>query len=312
MPEQEIRHYVGLDIGKRQLDYSIDERNEGQLYHPAADLAKLIEKLRALIRPCVVCESTGGYERPVLAALVAAGIEVCLVQPGRVRAFAHAEGLIAKTDRIDARLLRRFGEKLTPRLYRPAPAAATELRELLEYRQLLVAQRSELRSRLEVAGATLRPLLVEHQAILESLLATIDARIDALLQNSPELAQKAQRLQQVKGVGVVLAASLLAYVPELGQLSDKSASALLGVAPHPHDSAGTSRPRHVRGGRHVVRRVLYMSAVCAARFNPILRAFYQRLRAAAKPAKVALVAVMRKMICLLNRLIADPTFVLAS
>jgi transposase len=312
MPEQNSRDYVGLDIAKRQLDYALSDTGAATVSYSAAGLAELIGRLRGRAHPCVVCEATGGYERTVVAALGAAGIEVCLVQPGRVRAFAHARGLLAKTDPIDARLLRQFGQTLHPRAYTPVTRAASELRAVLEYRGLLVAQLAELRSRQDVADGGLRPLLREHQARLQAALAPIEARLQAQLQTIPELAPKAQRLQQVTGVGVILAASLLAYVPELGQISDKALSALVGVAPHPRDSAANARPRQVRGGRAAVRRVLYMSAVCAARFNRTLKAFYLRLRAAGKPAMVAIVAVMRKLLCLLNRLIADPDFVLAS
>lgn len=311
MPEQDTRDYVGLDIAKRQLDYALSETDEGRLPNTSAGMTALLEKLRAVPHACVIVESTGGYEREVVAALVAAGMGVGVVTPSRVRAFAQAEGLLAKTDRIDAQLLRRFGQKLTPRGYVAPTTAVIALRALLDYRRLVVAQLAELPSRQETAVALLQELLAEHEALLQHALDKIDARIAAHLESNPELQAKAQRLEQVKGVGPVLAATLLAHVPELGQLEDKKLSALVGVAPHPHDSATTSRPRHVRGGRGLVRRVLYMSAVCAARFNPLLATFYQRLRARGKPAKVALVAVMRKLLCLLNRLLSDPNFVLA-
>lgn len=311
MPEQDTRDYVGLDIAKSQLDYAIDETNEGQLPYGSKGLTELVDKVRRLPRPCVICESTGGYERRVLEVLLKAGIEVCLVMPGRVRAFATAEGLLAKTDRIDARLLRRFGQKISPRTYCAPSTAVEELRALLDYRRLLVDQLAELKSRQEVAVPKLRELLQQHEAMLEAALEKAEAAITTHTEESAELCAKAQRLQQVKGVGPVLACTLLAHVPELGQITDKTLSSLIGVAPHPRDSAKTSRPRHVRGGRHLVRRVLYMSAVCAARFNPHLKVFYRRLIDAGKPAKVAIVAVMRRLLCLLNRLIAQPDFVLA-
>jgi transposase len=312
MPEQNTRDYVGLDIAKCQLDYALNEADAGRLTYDASGLDKLLEKLRTLRRPCVVCEATGGYERRVLAALTAAGIEVCLVMPGRVRAFAKAEGLLAKTDPIDAQLLRRFGQKMTPRVYSAPAAEVSELRALLEYRRMVVAQFAELHSRRETALATLQQLLTAHEESLKTMLADTDARIGAHIEAHAELHDKAQRMQQIVGVGPVLSATMLAHVPELGQVPDKTLSALIGVAPHANDSATTSRPRHVQGGRQIVRCVLYMSAVCAVRHNPILKAFYQRLRAAGKPAKLGLVAVMRKLLCLLNRLIADPNFVLAT
>ena len=312
MPEQDTRNYVGLDIAKSQLDYSFDERDEGHLPHTKAGLTQLVKKLRALPRPCVVCEATAGYERTVLDALVAAGIEVCLVMPARVRALAEAEGLLAKTDRIDARLLRRFGQSIRPRTYTAALEAVVELRALLDYRRLLVEQLAELQSRLDAATPLLRRLLTKYTAQLERAIAKVDTQIAKHIEEHAEFREKAARMQQLQGVGPVLAATLLAHVPELGQVCDRQVSALVGVAPHADDSGPRKKPRHVRGGRAIVRRVLYMSAVAAARFNPILRTFYQRLRDAGKPAKVALVAVMRKLICALNRLIAHPKFVLAA
>lgn len=312
MPEQNTRHYVGLDVGKYQLEYDLDERTAGKLPYNAAAIAALIEKVKKLPCPVVVCESTGGYEQRVVGALLAAGIEVCRVLPGRVRAFAYAEGLLAKTDPLDAALLRRFGQKMNPRVYTPPTRAAAQLRELLDYRRLVVEQLAELQSRKEVAGPTLRALLAEHQTALEQALLKVEQRIADHITTTSELAAQYDRLQAIKGVGPVLAATMLAYVPELGKISDRQASALLGVAPYAADSAETARPRHVRGGRAIARRVLYMSAVCAARWNPILRLFYQRLRAAGKPAMVAIVAVMRKLVCLMNRLLAVPQFVLAS
>jgi transposase len=312
MPEQNTRDYVGLDVGKHQLEYDIDERSVGKLPYNVASIEALIEKLKKLPHPVVVCESTGGYEQRVMLALLAAGIEVCRVLPGRVRAFAYAEGLLAKTDPLDAGLLRRFGQKINPRTYAPPTAAAAQLRELLDYRRLVVEQLAELQSRKEVAGPTLRSLLADHQTALEQALLKVEQRIADHIAATPELSAQYGRLQDIKGVGPVLAATMLAYVPELGKISDRQASALLGVAPYAADSAETSRPRHVRGGRAIARRVLYMSAVCAARWNPILRTFYQRLRAAGKPAMVAIVAVMRKLACLINRLLVDSNFVLAS
>lgn len=312
MPEQDTRDYVGLEIAKSQLDYAINDTEEARIPYTAAAVAQWIERLRRLRQPCVICESSGGYQRRVVDALLAAGIEVCVVMSGRVRAFAYAEGLLAKTDRIDAQLLRRFGRKMQPRCQREISPESVELRALLDYRRLLVTQLAELVSRKDVAGQALQALLAQHETLLQQALETTDAQITTHIGRCAELQAKAQRLQLVQGVGPVLAATLLAHVPELGTMSDKTLSALIGVAPYAKDTGTLHRPRHIRGGRHTVRRVLYMSAVSAARFNPILRAFYQRLRAAGKPAKVALVAVMRKLLCLLNRLIAEPDFALAA
>lgn len=303
--------YVGLDISKDQLDYCLSETAEGRCAYTPAGRAELIRKIRSVSRARVVCEASGGYEKLVVAELLQAGIEVCVVQPGRVRAFAYAEGLLVKTDRIDARLLRRFGEKINPRLVAPVDPAATTLRELLEHRRQLTTQLTEVDGRLPLAGPTLGPLLTTQHKFLAQQIAEVEKLIDQHIDQDPELKRKSERLQQVKGIGPVLAATVLAYVPELGQIESAQLSALLGVAPFAADSGHTCAPRHIRGGRATVRHVLYMAAISAARSNPILAGFYQRLRANGKPPKVCLVAVMRKMARLMNRLLQDPDFVLA-
>ncbi|MBI5769405.1 MAG: transposase [Verrucomicrobia bacterium] len=247
----------------------------------------------------------------IVAELLHAGLEVGVVQPGRVRAFAYAEGLLAKTDRLDARWLRRFGEKFTLRLAVPGDPAATTLRELLEHRRQTTTQLTEVSGRLPLAGPTLGKLLVTQQKFLARQIAAVEKMIAQLIDQNPALNKKSARLQQITGVGPILAATVLAYVPELGQIDSPQISALLGVVPYAADSGQTNGPRHVRGGRAQVRHVLYMAAVSAARCNPILAEFYQRLHAKGKPAKVCLVAVMRKMACLMNKVIQDPDFVLA-
>jgi transposase len=302
--------YVGLDIAKDQLDYCLSDTETGRCGTTPEERARLIQRLQQLPGARVICEASGGYEKLIVAELLAAGIEVCVVQPGRVRAFAQAEGLLAKTDRLDAQLLRRFGAKLQPRLAVATDPAVAALRELLEHRRQLTTQNAEVQSRLPLAGPRLRKLLEVQQAFLQKQIAEVDQLIDEHIDQDPDLKNKSDRLQQIKGVGRVLAATVLAYVPELGRLEANQVAALVGVAPHPRDSGKRSSPRHVRGGRHQVRHVLYMAATCAAHHNPILAQFYQRLRTNGKPAKVCLVAVMRKLVCLMNKLIQKPDFVL--
>ena len=251
----------------------------------------------------MVCEATGGYERAAVAALIAAKLEVCVVNPGRVRAFAHAEGQLAKTDRLDARLLKRFGEKVRPRLHAPMDQASVALRELLDYRRQVSDQLVAVRNRRELAGQTLRALLDTQLRFLEQQLEEADRLIRDHIDHDDNLRGKAGRLRQLKGVGPVLAATLLAYVPELGKIEDKSLSCLIGVAPFARDSGKNEPRRRVRGGRATVRHVLYMAAVAAIKHNRLLGEFYRRLRDAGKPASLALVAVMRKMLGVLNRLI---------
>jgi transposase len=311
MPENTLPDYIGIDIAAERLDYCVTETEEGHCPNTAAGRAELIAKIKRLPRPRAVCEASGGYEKLVVAELLATGIEVCVVQPARVRAFAYAEGLLAKTDKIDARLLRRFGQKMELRLAVPVDAERATLRELLEHRRALTTQLSDLEGRLPLAGPTLKKLQQRQQTFLKKQIEAVEKMIRKHIDNNPDLHAKSERLQQVTGVGPVLSATLLAYVPEIGKIESAQLCALIGVAPHPKDSGKIHAPRHIRGGRPQVRHVLYMAAVCAARTNPILAAFYQRLRANGKPSKVCLVAVMRKLVCLMNRLIQDPNFTLA-
>jgi transposase len=302
--------YVGLDIAKDRLDYTVDGIRCDHVPNTVAGHERLLTVLRPLRHVRVVCEATGGYERAVVAALLLAKLEVCVVNPGRVRAFAHAEGLLAKTDRLDAQLLRRFGEKVRPRLHAPMDQAAVTLRELLDYRRQVSDQLVAVRNRLALAGPVLHARLAGQVAFLEAELRATDRLIEEHIDHDDTLRRKAARLRELKGAGPVLAATLLAYVPELGEIDSPQLSALIGVAPFARDSGRSHKPRHVRGGRGVVRHVLYMAAVAAIQHNSILRSYYTRLVAAGKPKLVALVAVMRKMLHVLNRLIADPNFVL--
>lgn len=304
--------YVGLDVSKARLDYGTETGPLAAVANDAAGIGTLIEQLRRIPAVRVVCEATGGYERKLLAALSAAAVPACRVQPGRVRYFARAEGTLAKTDAIDVRLLCRYARSMNPRVEKPLSSECAVLRELLEYRRQLSEQLALTRNRLETAAPTLHGLLSTQRDQLVVSLSEADTAITAHLRQYPALQAKAERLQQMQGVGPVLATTLLAYLPELGEEEDRRIAALVGVAPYPADSGETSHPRHARGGRVEVRNVLYMAAIAASKHNPVLAAFYERLRAAGKPPKVCLTAVMRKMITVLNRMLRDPNFILVS
>ncbi len=307
----EITH-VGVDVSKHHLDVHIPGCPPRRDPNTAAGIAALVAALGTHPHPRVICEASGGYEGALGRALLDARIEVCVVQPGRVRHLALAEGLLAKTDRLDAELLSRFGRKLEPRCETAPDPDAVRLREMLETRRVLVDLVTATVNRLELARGYLREHLQAQLDGFKASLKSVGKDISAHLEGSAALSAKAARLQQLKGAGPVLAATLLAYVPEMGKVGDKTLASLIGVAPHPRDSGTKSGVRRVRGGRAAVRHVLYMAAVTAARSNQVLKDFYRRLREEkGKPAKLALVAVMRKMLCVLNRLIADPRFVLA-
>jgi transposase len=311
MPANATPTYVGLDISKARLDYTIDEqRTAAAENHPQGQRA-FIRWLKTQSQPRVVCEATGGYERTVVAALLEAGLEVCVVQPARARHYALSEGLLAKTDKIDAQMLRRYGQAVQLRLAVPADPQAAKLRDLLDQRRDLIDRLVEVENQLALASPVRTRWVKREQTFLKKELAALEAEIARRIEDDPTLKQKHRRLQELTGAGPVLASTLLAYLPELGQVAEGTASALVGVAPYAKDSGNTPRPRHVQGGRGVVRHVLYMAALAAIRYNRILGEFYRRLRAAGKPAMVCVVAVMRKMITVLNRLLADPNFALA-
>lgn len=303
--------FAGLDVSKARLDTHASGNHREDTNTPKGHAA-LILHLRSLPNPRVICEATGGYEKAIVAALLAEGIEVSVVQPGRVRHFAEAKGWLAKNDRIDARLLSQFGQNIDPRLEVASTPESVRLREMLEYRRITGEQISKSTNRLELASGYLKQGLEAQIAALQADLIRVGNDIAAHLAAHAALDAKAKRMTQLKGVGPVLAATLLAYLPELGGIEDKQIASLVGVAPHPKDSGTSKFKRRVAGGREQVRKVLYMAALSGARSNPVFKAFYQRLKIQkGKPHKVAIVAVMRKMLTVLNKLLANPQFSLA-
>lgn len=304
--------YVGVDVAKPELQVFAAERTF-EVANTPVGCRRLLRQLRAYSHAQIVLEATGGYERHLLDCCHEAGVPVSRVEPGRIRHFARATGQRAKSDPIDARVLAQFGQACQPA---PTPPPMPEERELAE----LVRRRRQLQEWLlaeENRQEQLRLPLLQKQArrLLAQLrrqLGTLEKEIAKRLEQPTSMAQRAQRLRQVVGVGPVTAATLLAELPELGALDRRQVAALAGVAPHERSSGRWQGQRHIGGGRACVRRVLYMAALVAAQRNPILRQFYLRLRAKGKPAKVALTAVMRKLIILLNQLLKNPNFLLAS
>jgi transposase len=300
-----------VDVAKPELAVQFPDRL-WSTPNTAKGHATLIERLRTLGPVHVICEATGGYERALVCALHQAGLALSVINPRQVRDFARACGRLAKTDAIDARVLADYGARLNPKADTPPEDGQADFAELVKARQDLVAMITEEVSRREhLRLPSLLKLSAARTRQLETQLAKLDALIDAHVAAHAPLAAKAERLQGVCGVGRVSAFTVLALLPELGRITDNQASALAGVAPLNHDSGQYRGQRHIAGGRAAVRRVLYMAALTACRRNPILTAFYKRLRNNGKPAKVALTAVMRKLIILLNRLLKNPHFILA-
>jgi transposase len=302
--------YCGLDISKQNLQLHLQDRLYDLPQTPVGH-RRLLKLLAACSGIHVVCEATGGYERAVVATLHQANIPVSVLNPARVRHFARATGQMAKTDHLDAAVLSDYGTKLQPKPTAPRTPQEQQLTELIRRRaqllEILVAQRQQ------VEGLTLPALKRQAQSLIARLESDL-ARIQDLLKNlrteAPALDARVEKLQAVKGVGTLTAMAVLAELPELGTLNRRQAAALAGLAPHPRDSGQWHGKRSIGGGRSQVRRALYMAALVAAHSNPRLKEFYQRLRSLGKPAKVALTAVMRKLIVLMNQILKHPDFVL--
>jgi transposase len=294
---------VGIDVGKDHLD--VATLPTGETYRVPNDLAghaELIERLHALDDlDRIVVEATGGYERAVTLALADAGLPVARVNPRQTRDFARASGRTAKTDRIDAVALAEFARALRP----PVRDLGNERQHALEdlihrRRQLVVMIGSERQRHAASRNSVVRKSIQTLVATLESEQRGIERELLRAIEADPGWRERLALLQSVPGVGLVTALTLLAELPELGRLSEKRVAALVGVAPMNRDSGRKRGQRRTIGGRSSVRKVLYMAALTATQRNPAIKAFYERLRAAGKPAKVALTACMRKLLTILN------------
>jgi len=296
--------YVGIDVAKATLDVAVHPTaDRWTAAHTEREVAGLVTRLTALHPALVVLEATGGLEGPLAGALATAGLPVVVVNPRHVRDFAKATGTLAKTDALDAAVLAHFAAAVRP-TPRPLPDAATQtLAALVTRRRQLVEMLTAERNRLGSAPRTLRAEIQAHITWLQRRLGRLDDDLNQAIRTSPVWRVQDDLLQSVPGVGPVLSATLLASLPELGRLDRKAIAALVGVAPLNRDSGTLRGRRMVWGGRAAVRAVLYMGTLVAVRHNPILRAFYQRLRAAGKLPKVALTACMRKLLTILNAML---------
>lgn len=298
--------YVGIDVSKGRLDVAIGE--QGEFWNVANDekgIAKLVERMKAEQPELIVLESTGGLELPLMAELYTSHLAVALVNPGRVREFAKSIGLLAKTDKLDARLLARFAEAVKPPVTHLPDEQEQHLIALVVRRRQLVEMLVAEQNRLNTVRHSMRANLEEHITWLRQALADLDHEIQEFIHQSPIWKDKGDLLQSVPGVGPVTACTLLAELPELGTLDRKKIAALVGVAPFNDDSGHRRGKRRVKGGRSSVRNVLYMAALSASKFNPVLSLFYKHMIQRGKEKKVALIACMRKLLTFLNAIIRD-------
>lgn len=298
--------YVGLDVAKATLDVAVSP--SGDRWRVANDepaVAGLVERLRGLRPALIVCEATGGVERAAVTALVAAGLPVVVANPRPVRDFARATGQLAKTDQIDAAILALFAERVRP----PTRPLASQQAQLLDALLTRRRQRLEMlvaeKNRLGFAPRPLHQGIQQHLRWLERQLDDVTGELAALIEASPIWQVKHDLLQSVPGIGPIVSAVLLGELPELGTLTHKQIATLAGVAPLARDSGTLRGKRMVWGGRASVRTALSLAALCGRRWNPALRPFYERLIAAGRPKKVALIACARKLLTIVNAMVRD-------
>jgi transposase len=296
--------YVGIDVSKDQLDIAVRPTGETwSMPNDASGITEVVQRVAQLHPKLVVLEATGGLQMPVAAALASAGLPLAMVNPRQVRDFARATGKLAKSDQLDAQVLAHFAEAVRPTPY-PLPDAQTqELTALLTRRHQVVEMLTAEKNRLRTTRESVRQRVQDHIRWLEQELADLDDDLERALRESPLWRGKDNLLRSVPGIGRVVSITLLADLPELGTLSRHQIAALVGVAPLNRDSGRFRGKRTVWAGRARVRAALYMAALTATRYNPIIKAFYRRLCGVGKARKVALTACMRKLLIILNSMV---------
>jgi len=298
--------HVGVDVSKHHLDWAVGPEGEvTRLPNSPAGVRRLVSSLRKRDLASIVVESTGGYERDLTAALAEAGLPVVLVNPWRVRRLGEALGILAKTDPLDARVLALFGQRAQPaRRTVPGPRQR-EMADLVRRRRQLISMIVAERSRLETASKPIRKDIEDVVRLLDRRVARLDEKLDQAIQADDEKAELSSRLQSVPSVGPGVARALIVDLPELGHLTRRQICSLVGLAPFAKDSGKKVGQRKIRGGRAAPRSALYLAAMNAARFNPVLKRMVERLLAAGKPKKVALVALARKLLRILNAMVRE-------
>lgn len=298
--------YVGIDVSKEVLDVAmLGKKLIMQVANTKKGIAKLVRQMKQIQPKLIVVEATGGYEEALVLTLFEAGLPVALVSPQRVRQYAKAKGLLAKTDKLDAQLLAEYGKKLQPRLFVGKSEERRRLSALVGRRKQLNDMLQAEKNRLRIRDLNLHRSLVRVIHCLKAELDSVDQEIEQFLHEHQELEEQEKLLRTAKSIGRVTAATLLANLPELGQLDRKEIAALVGVAPMNHDSGRKQGYRKTKGGRPDVRSALYMSALTGIRSNPILKAQYNHLVKCGKEKKVAITACMRKMLTILNAMARD-------
>lgn len=302
--QQEV--FVGIDVSKGSLDYAVSyESQVNQVVNDRKGITRLVVEMRRKKPSLIVVEATGGYEQAVVDGLFHAGLPVARVSPQRVHQYARARGILAKTDKIDAGNLAEYGEHIRPRLYVAKDKDVEHLSALLTRRKQLIEMVMSEKNRLRTACEAVKSSLQTMIACLGEELKRLDQEVHSFLEEHPELKEREQLLRSARSIGPVTAATLLAELPELGELDRKQIAALVGVAPMNQDSGRRRGYRKTKGGRPDVRRTLYMATLTGIRYNPVIKANYERLVGRGKEKKVAITACMRKFLIILNAMMRD-------
>ena len=300
--------WIGVDVSKAKLDVSFGSGGVVRCFEQPRELAKLVALVASKPEAQVVIESTGGYERALQKALKTAGVPCSVINPARARYFMKSVGQNAKTDRIDAKLLSLFGERLMPEPTVIRSENTVKLGALFQRRQQLLELKGMERNHREHAEhEEVRDSIGELESAIDEQIACVEMEIANHIKDSEELQSRSTRMQTMPGVGTIISSGLLAQLPELGTLTKAQAAALPGLAPYVAESGKHQGKRRIRGGRTVARKLLYMAALVASRYNPTLKAVYARLLARGKPKKVALIAVARKLVTILNSMLRTET-----
>jgi transposase len=301
-------YFIGIDVSKDQLDVAIRPSGErAQFANHDDGIDQLIQRIQPLSPTLIVLEATGSYHRLLLSRLVAGGLPTIAINPRQARDFARAMGRLAKTDAIDADVLAEFGEKIRPELRSITDEATQQLEAACTRRRQLVGMLTAEKNRLHSSPSSVRSQIKKHIQWLEKHIQELETDLDRQIRSSPAWRDKDDLLRSCKGIGPTTSHTMLACLPELGQLSRHQIAALVGVAPFNQDTGKYRGRRHVHGGRSDVRSVLYMATLAAIRHNPVIRDFHQRLITAGKLKKVAITACMRKLLVILNAMVRHNT-----
>lgn len=308
MKSKSLELFIGIDICKDRLDVADDSESiPWSVANDDSGISSLVDRLKALQPALIVMEATGGLETLLYAALTTAGLPAVVMNPRQVRDFAKAMGTLAKTDALDAQVLARFGAAIQPEVRPMKDDTTQELTALVTRRRQLLAMLTAEKTRLQQAAKWIRKDIKAHTVSLEKLLKKLEGHIAEIIKKTPGWKEKDSLIRSVPGAGNVLSMNLLSSLTELGTLNRREIATLVGVAPLNRDSGNFRGKRMVWGGRAQVRAALYMAALSASRYNPVIKSFYQRLIAKGKKPKVALTACMRKLLVILNTMVKTQT-----